>query len=167
MKAKNLKKLTKLICEEMRKNDSCSYPVKAEYSGDWSEYNLEISNKFKKMILNLADCGSNVHISIDERRIIINTSDITTVKKVNNNKNRLSNDDNYVEMILFKDLGFTINYGYRIKSNYKDENLYDELLPILSQKLKEISETNFNNIWDQLMKDSGFLRESNLDDILG
>ena len=163
MKAKNLKKLTKLICEEMSKNDS---PVKSEYSGDWSEYNLEISNKFKKMILNLADCGSNVHISIDERRIIINTSDITTVKKVNN-KNRLCNDDNYVEMILFKDLGFTINYGYRIKSNYRDENLYDELLPILSQKLKEISETNFNNIWDQLMKDSGFLRDSNLDDILG
>ena len=163
MKAKNLKKLTKLICEEMNRNDSL---VKSEYSGDWSEYNLEISNKFKKMILNLADCGSNVHISIDERRIIINTSDITTVKKVNN-KNRLCNDDNYVEMILFKDLGFTINYGYRIKSNYRDENLYDELLPILSQKLKEISETNFNNIWDQLMKDSGFLRDSNLDDILG
>ena len=163
MKAKNLKKLTKLICEEMNRNDSL---VKSEYSGDWSEYNLEISNKFKKMILNLADCGSNVHISIDERRIIINTSDITTVKKVNN-KNRLCNDDNYVEMILFKNLGFTINYGYRIKSNYRDENLYDELLPILSQKLKEISETNFNNIWDQLMKDSGFLRDSNLDDILG
>jgi len=163
MKAKNLKKLTKLICEEMSKNDSL---VKSEYSGDWSEYNLEISNKFKKMILNLSDCGSNVHISIDERRIIINTSDITTVKKVNN-KNRLCNDDNYVEMILFKNLGFTINYGYRIKSNYRDENLYDELLPILSQKLKEISETNFNNIWDQLMKDSGFLRDSNLDDILG
>ena len=65
-----------------------------------------------------------------------------------------------------KKLGFSVNYGYKVRSNYKDEKLFDELQPILVQKLKEINADNFNEIWSELMKESGVLRDSNLDDIL-
>ena len=68
-------------------------------------------------------------------------------------------------MSLVKGLGFTINYGYKVRSNYKDEKLFDELRPILIQKLKEINADNFNEIWTDLMRGSGILRDSNLDDI--
>ena len=77
-----------------------------------------------------------------------------------------NSEDNYVEMSLVKNLGFSINYGYKVRSNYKDEKLFDELKPVLVQRLKEINADNFNEIWTDLMKESGVLRDSNLDDIL-
>ena len=118
------------------------------------------------MVLNLANYKNNININIDSSRVSISTSDVTTVKKpIKRNSNTLYSDDNYVEMSLHKNLGFSINYGYKFRSNYKDEKLFDELKPILVQKLKEINADNFNEIWTELMKESGILRDSNLDDI--
>ena len=169
MKSKKMKKLAKLIHEEVRNCDRELRPTKMveEISnGDWSEYDPEVTEKFKKMVLNLANYKNNININIDSSRVSISTSDVTTVKKpIKRNSNTLYSDDNYVEMSLHKNLGFSINYGYKFRSNYKDENLFDELKPILVQKLKEINADNFNEIWTELMKESGILRDSNLDDI--
>jgi uncharacterized protein (UPF0210 family) len=166
MKSKKMKKLSKLFIEEFRNYDRSLRPMKEETSsGDWSEYDQEVSEKFKKMVLNLANYKNNIHINIDSNRVSISTNDITRVK-TSSNKNSVYNDDNYVEMSLHKDLGFSVNYGYKLKSNYKDKKLFDELQPILTQRLKEINADNFNEIWSDLMKESGILRDSNLDDIL-
>lgn len=168
MKNKKLKKLAKLFHEEVRNYEKLR-PMKMSEeisSGDWSEYDTEVSEKFKKMIINLANYKNNIDINIDGNRIRISTGDIKSVKiPVKRNSNTLYNDDNYVEMSLVKNLGFSINYGYRLRSNYKDENLFDELQPILVQKLKEINAENFNEIWTDLMKESGILRDNNLDEI--
>ena len=170
MKSKKIKKMAKLIHEEFRNYESESRPMKISEeisNGDWSEYNPEVSEKFKKMILNLANYKNNININIDTNRVSISTGDITSVKKpIKRSSNTLYNDDHYVEMSLVKGLGFTINYGYKVRSNYKDEKLFDELRPILIQKLKEINADNFNEIWSELMKESGILRDNNLDDIL-
>ena len=170
MKSKKIKKMAKLIHEEFRNYESESRPMKISEeisNGDWSEYNPEVSEKFKKMILNLANYKNNININIDTNRVSISTGDITSVKKpIKRSSNTLYNDDHYVEMSLVKGLGFTINYGYKVRSNYKDEKLFDELQPILIQKLKEINADNFNEIWSELMKESGILRDNNLDDIL-
>jgi hypothetical protein len=169
MKSKKLKKLAKLIHEEVRNCDRESRPIKMSEEisgGDWSEYDPEVSEKFKKMVLNLSTYKNNINISVDNNRVSINVGDITTVKKSIKRSNVLYSEDNYVEMCLHKGLGFTINYGYKVRSNYKDEKLFDELQPILTQKLKEINAENFNEIWSELMKESGVLRDSNLDDIL-
>jgi hypothetical protein len=165
MKSKKIKKIAKLILEEFRNYDR---PMKSQEeisNGDWSEYDPEVSEKFKKMVLNLANYKNNIHINIDGNRVSISTNDITRVKTTSN-KNSVYNDDNYVEMSLHKNLGFSVNYGYKLRSNYKDENLFNELQPILTQRLKEINANNFNEIWSDLMKESGILRDSNLDDIL-
>jgi hypothetical protein len=170
MKSKKIKKMAKLIHEEFRNYERESRPMKMSEeisNGDWSEYDPEVSEKFKKMVLNLANYKNNININIDSHRISISTGDITTVKKVNKRSpNTLYSEDNYVEMSLVKNLGFSVNYGYKLRSNYKDEKLFDELQPILVQKLKEINADNFNEIWSELMKESGVLRDSNLDDIL-
>ena len=169
MKSKKIKKMAKLIHEEFRNYERESRPMKISEeisNGDWSEYDPEVSEKFKKMVLNLSTYKNNIHITIDNSRVSISTSDVTTVKKpIKRNSNTLYSDDNYVEMSLHKNLGFSINYGYKFRSNYKDEKLFDELKPILVQKLKEINADNFNEIWTELMKESGILRDSNLDDI--
>lgn len=170
MKSKKIKKMAKLIHEEFRNHEDKLRPMKMSEeisNGDWSEYDPEVSEKFKKMVLNLATYKNNIHINIDSNRISISTGDITTVKKANKRgPNTPYSEDNYVEMSLVKKLGFSVNYGYKVRSNYKDEKLFDELQPILVKRLKEINADNFSEIWSELMKESGILRDSNLDDIL-
>jgi len=170
MKSKKIKKMAKLIHEEFRNYERESRPMKMveEISGgDWSEYDSEISEKFKKMILNLATYKNNININVDDSRISVSVGDITKVKTpIKRSSNVLYSEENYVEMSLHKGLGFSINYGYKLRTNYKDEKLFDELKPILIQKLKEINADNFNEIWTELMRESGVLRDNNLDDIL-
>lgn len=168
MKSKKIKKIAKLIHEEFRNHERESRPMKEEVSGgDWSGYDPEISEKFKKMILNLATYKNNININVDDSRISVSVGDITKVKTpVKRSSNVLYSEENYVEMSLHKGLGFSINYGYKLRTNYKDEKLFDELKPILIQKLKEINADNFNEIWTELMRESGVLRDNNLDNIL-
>jgi hypothetical protein len=170
MKSKKLKKLAKLFHKEIRNYQRESKPMKMSEEisgGSWSEYDPEVSEKFKKMVLNLATYKNNININVDDGRISINVGDITKVKTpIKRNPNALYSEENYVEMSLHKGLGFSINYGYKLRSNYKDKKLFDELQPILIQKLKEINADNFNEIWTELMRESGVLRDNNLDDIL-
>jgi len=169
MKSKKIKKMAKLIHEEFRNYERESRPMKISEEisgGDWSEYDSEVSEKFKKMVLNLATYKNNIHINIDSGRVSISTNDITSVKNTRRNQNVPYSEENYVEMSLHKGLGFSINYGYRLRTNYKDEKLFDEIQPILVKKLKQINADNFNEIWTELMRESGVLRDNNLDDIL-
>jgi hypothetical protein len=170
MKSKKIKKMAKLIHEEFRNYEIESRPTKMSEEisgGDWSEYDSEVSEKFKKMILNLATYKNNININVDDNRISVSVGDITKVKTpIKRSSNVLYSEENYVEMSLHKGLGFSINYGYKLRTNYKDEKLFDELKPILIQKLKEINADNFNEIWTELMRESGVLRDNNLDNIL-
>lgn len=171
MKSKKLKKIAKFIHQEVRNYERpTKMKIQEEIShGDWSEYDADVSEKFKKLVLNLVNYKNNININVDGNRVSINTGDIKSVKiatKRSSTSNSNSyNEDNYVEMTLVKNLGFSINYGYRLRSNYKDENLFDELQPILVKKLKEINADNFNEIWTDLMKESGILRDNNLNEI--
>jgi len=170
MKSKKIKKMAKLIHEEFRNYDRESRPMKMSEEvsgGDWSDYDSEVSEKFKKMILNLATYKNNININVDDSRISVSVGDITKVKTpIKRSSNVLYSEENYVEMSLHKGLGFSINYGYKLRTNYKDEKLFSELQPILIQRLKEINADNFNEIWTELMRESGVLRDNNLDDIL-
>jgi len=165
MKSKKLKKLAKLFHEEFRNYDRPMKVSEEVSGGDWSEYDSEVSERFKKMVLNLATYKNNIYINIDSNRVSISTNDIKSVKNSKTSQNVPYNEDSYVEMSLHKGLGFSVNYGYKLRSNYKDEKLFDELQPILVQKLKQINADNFNEIWTDLMRDSGVLRDSNLDEI--
>lgn len=166
MKSKKIKKLAKLFHEEVRNYDKRSIPTEVDMAVgiDWCEYDSEVSEKFKKMILNLSNYKNNININIDNNRVNICTSDIRLVKHTT--KKIPHNEEGYVEMSLIKNIGFSINYGYKLRSYYKDKKLFEELQPIIIQRLKEMNADNFNEVWVKLMKESGVLRDSNLDDIL-
>ena len=44
--------------------------------------------------------------------------------------------------------------------------MYDEILPLATNKLKEINSENFNDIWNDVMKESGLMRDNNIDELL-
>jgi len=44
--------------------------------------------------------------------------------------------------------------------------MFSELSPVIKQRLKEINAENFSEIWETLMKDSGIMRDNNLETLL-
>lgn len=171
-KEKKLKNLVRLIYNEMREENN---PVKVEssyYNADWGEYDQEVSEKLKTMVLNLINYRDNLNININTYSFSISTDNLSGVKLVknyNSNQNyaiKANSDDDYLSIEVMKDNGFSINKGYNNRSQYKDVNLYNDLLPIVTKKLKEINAEKFQDIWDNIMKESGLLRDNNIDQLL-
>jgi hypothetical protein len=165
MKEKKLKKIVQLVVEEMREIDR---PVKSQmYTADWAEYNQQVSDKLKTMILNLLNYRNNININISDYSLSISTDNLTDIKKTrsNNGLTKVSDDD-YFSVEILKDTGFSINKGYNFRSHFLDPKMYDEILPLATSKLKEINNENFSNIWDIIMKESGLMRDNNIDELL-
>lgn len=163
MKEKKLKNIIKEVLNEVREYDR---PVKSPtYTADWAEYDNEVSDKLKNMVLNLLNYKDNLNININEYSLSISTNDISNIKKNNSNK-LTSNEDDYLSVEIIKETGFSINKGYSLRTQYIDNKIYDEILPLATAKLREINNNNFSNIWDVVMKESGLMRDNNIDELL-
>ena len=132
-----------------------------------SAYDETVSNKFKKLVLNLLDYSETLHININDNSITISANDVKSIKNTNNTNNntngplKLQDDGNYLEISINKER-FVMAKGYYNRTCYKDTSMYDYFEPILSKKLQEINATNFNTVWDDIMIDSGMIRDNNL-----
>ena len=124
-----------------------------------------MSEKTKNLILKLIDYNDNVNINFSSESLSFSTPDITNIKK-RASKNTLYNDDNYLDIHVIKDEGFSINLAYQKRSNYEDKEMYSELIDIVSKRVMEINRENFTDIWDKVMKDSGIIRDNNLEQLL-
>ena len=164
MKEKKLKKIIKLTIEEIRGYDG-PVPMKEEGDTHRCEYDSEVSDKFKNMILNLINYKENLNINVDSERINISTNDIYSIKA--KKRNTLNKDEDYLEIAIRKETGFEINRGYRVRTSYKDTKMYDELVDTVKSTMKQLNSENFNNIWSEVMKESGVLRDNNLNQIFG
>lgn len=165
MKEKKFKK----IAEEVAKlisNQLIEKPTSTMIEEYRAEYDSEVSDKMKKFILNVIKYKENLNISISEEYINIATSDIKKIKKSNSQNigKYPGSDDNYLE-ISIDEKGFYLNYGYRKRSRYTDEKIFNELLPLVKQRNKEINSENFNEIWEEVMIESGIMRDNNLDEL--
>jgi hypothetical protein len=166
MKEKKLKKIIKEVLNEVRDYDR---PMKVQmYTGDWVEYDEEVSNKLKTMVLNLLNYRNNINININDNSFSISTDNLSGVKKLRSNSNVLTkiSDDDYFSIEIVKETGFCINKGYNVRSQYLDSKMYDEILPLATSKLRDINSENFNNIWNDVMKESGLMRDNNIDELL-
>lgn len=164
MKTSKLKRIVKLVVEEIREMDR---PTKPQlYTDDWAQYNEVVSDKLKTMLLNLLNYRNNINININDNTLSISTNNLSGIKKTGNNSNRLTNDDDYFSIEIIKETGFIINKGYSVRTQYLDNKIYDEILPITTNKLKEVNSDNFNNIWNDVMKESGLMRDNNMDQLL-
>lgn len=165
MKEKKLKKIAKLISNQLHTIEA---PIReVEYR---AEYDSEVSDKLKKFILNVLQYKENLSMNISEKHFSISTNDIKNIKKSNtsnsysNGKIYSGSDENYLE-IFVDDKGFYLNYGYRKRSRYSDDEIFNELLPLVKQRNKEINSENFNEIWEEVMIESGIMRDNNLDEL--
>lgn len=163
MKKKDLKKIAKIITEEIRNYNSPMAEKVEEYT--WCEYDSEVSNKFKKMILSLSNYKNNLRFDVNDSRISISTEDITLIKSGRSKSNQLYNEENYLRIEVVKD-GFSVNHGYNKRSFYKDDSMYNDLIDDIKDITKKINSDNFTEIWTDVMKESGVIRDSNLDDLL-
>ena len=161
MKKKKIDKLAKILAHEL--NHYRDTPMKIEEQIDWSEYDKEVSDKFKKMFLNLISNRENIRLEMNDNLISVSTDDLTSLKKAHK-KITLSSDENYLRLDVTKQ-GFQINRGYRQRTNFKDENIYDELIKDVKESQKKYNSEVFNQVWTEIMKDSGIVRDHNLDEL--
>ena len=164
MKKSKLKKIAKLLHQEVRSYEKIGIGRPTREKIDYSDYDGEVSEKVKNLILNVIKFKDNIHISSNDEYFSISSNDATQIKKPRL-KNHLHSDERYLEINVQKGEGFTVTYGYSRRTNYTDVNLFDELNPIVKSRLKEINAENFTEIWETLMKDSGVMRDNNLEQL--
>jgi hypothetical protein len=162
MKKKKLKKIAKYIHEIVSAPKAIPIEDKIRYI----PFDLEVSNKTKKLVLDLMEYSDGVNVNLSEDNIILASSDITQIKKKIKSSNTVYNDDNYLEIHIEKNKGFTINLSYRKRTNYEDKNIYNDLIDIVRSKVIEINRQNFIDIWDKVMIESGIARDNNLEELL-
>lgn len=162
MKKKERKKLAKLICLEVNRMESKS---KISESINYHPYDAEVSKKMKNLILNLVKYKDRVSINIYEESITIATSDITQIKKSPRlGQNSAYSEDKFLEISINKQ-GFILNQGYVTRTNFRDENIFTEMKPVLEKRAIEINNENFNEIWEKILLESGIIRDNNLEQL--
>jgi hypothetical protein len=152
------------IIKKEREVERDSYSPKSSErdTGDWLEYDIDNSDKFNEMITNLLNYKEGLNIRIYNNSISINTDDIKNVKTTSTNSRKMVSDDNRLEIEIIKSTGFTINQGYIKRTGCKDENMFDTLLPSVKKVMLDINRENFNYIWNEIMIESGIMRDINL-----
>lgn len=187
MKKKDLKKVSKILFNQMEEQkaelrkkkaalNECIPMVEEEFT-NWCEYDSDVTDRFKKLFYNILKYPDNLTIEFGESPnhpyINVNTDSIKSLKKsTSTNVNNYSTSSKMAKLaeddqlrIEVNKTGFVLNYGYRKITRYKDENIYSELIPDVKKRVKEINANNFSDIWETISKESGLLRDSNLDDI--
>lgn len=182
MKKKQLKKVSKYLFDqleehkaEIRKRKMYSEteaPTPMEEYSNWCEYDSDVSEKFKKLFYNVLKYPDGITIEFGDSYININSESVKRLKNTPNQatyngSSKLSNkvsDEDYLRIEVSK-VGFVLNYGYRKITRYKDDTMITQLLDDVKAKVKQINADNFNEIWENISKESGLLRDSNLDDI--
>lgn len=161
-KKKKFKKIAKLVYDEMMLHQNS--PKLMREKVDYVPFDSEVSDKTKKLILGLVSYNEGVNINFSDDEFIISTQDITNIKK-KYSRNAIYSEENYLEIFVSKE-GFTINYAFKKRTNYEDKDMYNELVDIVKEKLKDINRENFTDIWSKVMQESGIMRDSNLEELL-
>lgn len=178
MKKKDIRKISnylfKRIEDQKKKTLKAKSLNKAQLqpemeSDPWCEHDVKVSEKLVKLVNNLLKYPDNVNISHSEYSINIRVDDIKNVKKRSYTNNghyaKVSNEEDNLSIEIIKGKGFSVNLGYRKYTRYSDINLYTEMIDKVKERVKEINAENFNDIWETISKESGLLRDSNLEEI--
>jgi hypothetical protein len=169
MKKKKIKKIAKKIHKLVRDYNSQPVPEPInEYVDGYLPYDKEISDRFRKMIQNIIKWPDRLNVSVGENFAQIQIDDISQLKRGVKNisgSNKI-NEDNLLRIELKRGVGFCINYGYRNYSNHQDVTIFDELEEVLIEFTRQKNRDNFQIVWENIMRESGTLRDNNLNEIL-
>lgn len=180
-------KLTRLIKKELyaKKHNDMKVHEEKIYIDDenklfndlmFTEKDNDIKEKSRNLIYRLLNFRDQLSFTSNDNILRIRSSDFMLKKSNKSTSSSLSKtgtvlskvydnefDDFSIEII--KEVGFLINY----KSNrtaFQDKEIYDDVVDKMKIVFQEVNIKNFNNLYTELMKDSGLARESNLDDLL-
>jgi hypothetical protein len=160
MKNKKIKKLAKLISNNLYDiNYMVKTPVKSSEYEFITESSEEVFNKFEKLIKNILNY--DVNIEINEDRLCLYNNSYKAIKT----QKKQANEDEFLEVSINKDY-FTINIGYQKRSKFKKQGVYDYFYDIFFETLKNKNNNNFEETYNMIMKESGLLRDENLDKLL-
>ena len=176
MKRKNIKKAFKSAIQECEKERYSQSEMKAvdsieEY--ERAECNPEIQKKFLTLVTNLVSVKHVLGININKDSISI-SGNLDNFKSkpsygsgyTNSSKSlKSSSSEDYVEIRIDRK-GFKISRDYRINLSFKDETLFDNILPIIVEKNKTISNELLDNTIDDIMVITKLSRSNNLDELL-
>jgi hypothetical protein len=166
MKTKKLKKIIEkaisdampMAFEKFREAQSIK-EVSSAYDFSYTEYDAENSKKFSLMLNNMLPYVENLNIRVTNDSIFISANDFTEIKKVKNPNSY--NDSNCLEIEINK-IGFSINIGYKKRTSCYDENILNTFLPLFKEKMISISKSNFDSLYNDIMLQSGMIRDANL-----
>lgn len=166
----NRKKLAKLISKKTaqilrEQHLNALQPTSILGGKSFNEYMFtestdEIKEKSRNMIFRLINLRDQLSISINEQSITI-TSEYG-LKKSNNST--YSNYD-YFSIEIIKDTGYIMSYKDK-RLAYRDHKIYDDLIDEIQISFSKLNDNNFNELYNEVMVDSGLARASNLDDLL-
>ncbi len=168
MKRKKIEKLSDIISEKL-KDELYNGTTKA--AEDYiTKADSETFNKFEKIINNLLNYDINVNI--DGGYLGIYTDDIKSIKTqsliekpTSVGKSGKIDEEDRLEISINKNR-FTINIGYNQRSSFLYEGVYDHFYEKFVKYLDNKNNKNFSETYNVLMKESGLLRDENLENLL-
>lgn len=129
-----------------------------ESSRNILEYDEEASKKFFSFVVNLTRLKEKLNISIGNKNISISCNNYS---KKQYSGNKISEES--IEIGIDLD-GFSIRKDYSNKVTYKDDKMFDKVLPIIKEKNKEINKSILFETIDDFIVNSGLSREINLEE---
>ena len=119
-----------------------------------------VKEKSRNMIFRLLGLRDQLSISINELSVTISSE--YGLKKINNQQNYLNSD--YFSLEIIKDTGYIMNYKEK-RLAYRDPKIYDDLIKEIKISFLQLNNDNFNELYNEVMVESGLARASNLDDL--
>jgi hypothetical protein len=152
------KKVAKLINQVVYDSNSSHQIV------EFSPFDNEVSDKVKKLILGIIGFNDGISITFSKHEFSITVQDLTNIKNrvVKNN----FFDENFFEITVMKNKGFSMCIGYHKKTDYKDKNIYKELINLVKVRVNEINTENLTYILTTVIKETGILRDNNLEELI-
>lgn len=168
MKKKKLKKiLTESILEIKKKidDDLLPTPIKEDSQTRYNDFMFsessdEIREKSRKMFWGLLKFRDQLRININDNCISIHSE--SGFKK---NQNNYLNTVDYFDLDIIKDTGFILNFKDK-RLAFKDENIYQDVLSKVKETFTDLNLQNFDELYHEIMVDSGLARETNLNSLL-
>ena len=191
MKKKNLLKIATIISENLSKKKSKPTEKAAilskspkKYIGmdemmekdddsyKWNAENHEVSKKIRNVVKRMLDYKNRISIDMRPEVIRISSESIKELKKAtkmssHSNQSMGMGDfgDSFIIKI-FKDKGFQATFDDAGSCYFFDKTLYSEIEPLVRESYNKSNVENFDILYHQFLRDSGLLRDSNLDNLL-
>lgn len=177
MKNKDLRKISKSISKSITQSmdnakkirsrgiDKLSTISESDDSYKWNKENPDVSKKIRNILFRILEFNNKLEISINTSTITISSSSHKELKKASKTLSGYDDGEDYFAVRIFKDKGFKSTFNGE-HSFFLDKTLFNEVESAVCESYNKSNIENFNGFYNQFMKETGLLRDSNLDTLL-